>query len=166
MQQYVGGSTVNAAAPLASSQATAHQTTQTVPATITVPPPTTQPTPTPAPIKPAPVPSPEPVTAAPLVKPKGEYIDGTYTGNAADAFYGYIQVQVTIQVGTLTDVTFLQYPNDRSTSRHINEQAMPYLKSEAIQAQSANVSGVSGATDTSQAFVESLGHALSQAKNS
>ncbi len=43
---------------------------------------------------------------------------------------------------------------------------MPMLQTEAIQAQSANVSGVSGATDTSAAFVQSLGSALAQAKNS
>ena len=94
------------------------------------------------------------------------YKDGQYTGNAADAYYGYIQVQVTIQNGKLTDVQFLQYPNDRTTSVYINTQAMPYLKQEAIQAQSAQVDGVSGATDTSQAFIESLGTALQKAKNS
>jgi uncharacterized protein with FMN-binding domain len=39
------------------------------------------------------------------------------------------------------------------------------LKTEAIQAQSANVDIVSSATLTSQAFITSLGQALSQAKN-
>jgi uncharacterized protein with FMN-binding domain len=89
--------------------------------------------------------------------------DGSYTGNAADAIYGYIQVQAVIQGGKLTDVVFLQSPNDRSTSREINNQAMPMLKQEAISAQSAQVDGVSGATDSSQAFVQSLGAALKQA---
>jgi uncharacterized protein with FMN-binding domain len=42
---------------------------------------------------------------------------------------------------------------------------MPLLTQEAIAAQSANVSGVSGASDTSAAFVQSLGDALAQAKN-
>lgn len=93
-----------------------------------------------------------------------QYKDGQYTGSSADAYYGYIQVQVTIQNGKLTDVAFLQYPNDRDTSRMINGQAMPYLKQQAIQAQSASVDGVSGATDTSQAFVQSLSSALQQAK--
>ena len=91
------------------------------------------------------------------------YKDGTYTGNAADAFYGYIQVKVVISGGKLTDVQFLQYPNDRQTSIEINQQAMPYLKQEALQAQSAQVDGVTGATDTSQAFIESLSSALSKA---
>src|SRR6266480_4883377 len=84
------------------------------------------------------------------------YKDGTYTGSAADAFYGTIQVQATVQNGKLTDVQFLQYPNDRDESIQINQQAMPMLKQEAIQAQSANVDIISGATDSSRAFTESL----------
>lgn len=94
----------------------------------------------------------------------GTYKDGTYTGDAADAYYGNIQVQVMVSGGKITDVTFLQYPNDRGESVRINSQAMPMLKQEAIQAQSAQVDGVSGATDTSQAFVQSLTSALNQAK--
>lgn len=92
------------------------------------------------------------------------YKDGTYTGNVADAFYGNVQVQATVSGGKITDVAFLQYPGDRSTSVRINSQAMPMLKQEAIQAQSAQVDGVSGATDTSKAFIESLSSALNQAK--
>jgi uncharacterized protein with FMN-binding domain len=95
---------------------------------------------------------------------QGIYKDGTYTGSMADAFYGTIQVQATIQNGKISDVQFLQYPNDRDDSIQINQQAMPMLKQEAIQAQSANVDIVSGATDSSQAFMQSLASALSQAK--
>lgn len=91
------------------------------------------------------------------------YKDGVYTGSVADAFYGNIQVQANIQNGKLANVTFLQYPNDRERSIAINSQAMPYLKQEAIAAQSANVDIVSGATASSQAFVTSLTSALSQA---
>jgi len=93
----------------------------------------------------------------------GQYKNGNYTGSAANAYYGYIQVQAVIQGGKLTDVQILQYPSDRSTSVYINGQALPYLKQEAIQAQSSNVNIISGASDTSQAFIESLASALSQA---
>lgn len=93
------------------------------------------------------------------------YKDGTYTGNVADAFYGNVQVAVTISGGKITDVNFLQYPNDRSTSIEINTQAMPYLKQEAIQAQSAQVNGVTGASQTSRAFIESLQSALDKARS-
>lgn len=92
------------------------------------------------------------------------YKDGTYIGDASDALYGYVQVQAVIRGGKITDVIFLKYPSDRSTSREINNQAMPDLKREAIQAQSAQVDGVSGATDSSQAFIQSLGSALQKAQ--
>jgi uncharacterized protein with FMN-binding domain len=65
--------------------------------------------------------------------------------------------------GKITDVKFLQYPNDNRTSISINSQAMPYLTQEAIQAQSANVNTVSGASATSGAFRQSLQAALAQA---
>lgn len=117
------------------------------------------PTPTPTPT-PAPVPNPTP---QPVVK-KGLYNDGTYTGDVADAYYGNIQVAVVITNGKISDVQFLQYPSDRSHSISINQYAMPILRSEAISAQSANVDIVSGATDSSQAFQQSLGSVLTQAK--
>lgn len=102
-------------------------------------------------------------TQPPIIRNAGRYKSGTYTGSVADAFYGNVQVQVTISGGKITDVKFLQYPNDRGTSRMINSQAMPLLTQEAIQAQSALVDGVSGATATSGAFIESLSSALQQA---
>jgi uncharacterized protein with FMN-binding domain len=104
-------------------------------------------------------------TTASTSQSTGQFKDGTYTGTSADAYYGYIQVKATISGGKLTDVTFLDYPSDRRESIEINSQAMPMLKQEAIQAQTAHVDGVSGATDTSAAFIESLQAALNQAKS-
>jgi uncharacterized protein with FMN-binding domain len=93
----------------------------------------------------------------------GQYKDGTYTGNTYDAYYGNVQVSVTINSGKITTVNILQYPNSHSTSTYINQQAMPYLQQEAVQAQNANVQLISGATFTSQAFIQSLSSALSKA---
>jgi len=101
----------------------------------------------------------------PTATPQGQYKDGVYTGPTVDAFYGLVQVQATVQGGKLTDVQFLQYPHDRRTSQEINSQAMPWLTQEAVQAQSANVDIISGATFTSQGFAQSLATALSQAGN-
>ena len=91
------------------------------------------------------------------------YRDGTYVGSTENAYYGNVQVQATISGGELTDVSFLDYPQDRQTSRYINSQAMPMLMQEAISAKSAQIDGVSGATDTSMAFKRSLASALAQA---
>ena len=89
--------------------------------------------------------------------------DGQYTGDITDAYYGNVQVKANISGGKISDVQFLQYPNDRRTSVSINSQAMPYLKQEAIQSQNANVDIVSGATQTSRAFRQSLQSALDKA---
>lgn len=105
------------------------------------------------------------ISSPPATSAITPYKDGQYTGTAADAYYGYIQVQAVISGGKLTDVQFLQYPSDRRNSVEINSQAMPSLKQEAIQAQSAHVDTVSGATDTSLAFVQSLSSALTNAQN-
>ncbi|MEI6327294.1 MAG: FMN-binding protein [Candidatus Roizmanbacteria bacterium] len=94
----------------------------------------------------------------------GKYKDGTYDGDVADAIYGNMQVRATIQNGLIADVEFLQYPSDRSHSVRINQSAMPILKSEVIQAQSANVDIVSGATASSQAFIQSIQSALNKAQ--
>lgn len=127
------------------------QTTSSTTETQTTPPvpPTTQ-TPLPAP--------------AIVQKPRGIYYDGQYTGISADAYYGNVQVQVIISGGRITDVKFLDHPQDRRTSIAINNEAMVYLKQEVIQAQNAKVDIVSGATATSEAFIQSLSSALQQAK--
>ncbi len=119
--------------------------------------------PTPAPVK-TPVQTPTPVITPVVVKKTtGKYVDGIYTGAAINEYYGTVQVAAVISGGRLTKVTFLQYPTDRSTSKAINQRATPQLAAQAIQVQSANVSGVSGASATSDAFSQSLASALSQA---
>ena len=94
----------------------------------------------------------------------GQYKNGNYTGSVADAYYGNVEVAITVSGGKLTAVKFLQTPDTHSTSIVINQQAMPYLQQEAIQAQSSNVQVISGATYTSQAFIQSLDSAIAQAK--
>jgi len=124
------------------------------------PPPTAAAQPTAAP----PPPTTEPPTATPAPIARGEYKDGEYSGPVADAYYGLVQVKAVIQAGKIADVQFLQYPNDRRTSIRINNIAMPYLITEALQAQSAEVDIISGATLTSEAFAQSLQSALATAK--
>ena len=86
----------------------------------------------------------------------------TYVGASENAYYGNVQVSVTIANHRISSVKFLSYPNTHSTSVFINQQAMPYLQQEAIQAQSSHVSIISGATFTSEAFIQSLQSALNK----
>jgi uncharacterized protein with FMN-binding domain len=112
-----------------------------------------------------PIPQPTDTPEPPVAVNAGQYKDGTYTGPKVNVFYGLVQVQATVKNGQLADVQFLQYPTDRRTSQRINSYAVPYLQQEAIQAQSANVNLISGATLTSEGFSMSLDNALASAKN-
>jgi len=93
------------------------------------------------------------------------FADGTYTGPVTDAYYGLIQIQALIRSGRLIALKVLRYPSDRRTSIIINRQALPMLRDEAINAQSADVDIISGATLTSRAFIQSLGGALKKASS-
>jgi uncharacterized protein with FMN-binding domain len=77
--------------------------------------------------------------------------------------YGPVQVQVTIGGGRLVDVVALQLPGGNGESYQINAYAAPRLREMALQAQSASIDVVSGATFTSRAYAESLQGALDAA---
>jgi uncharacterized protein with FMN-binding domain len=104
-------------------------------------------------------------SSLPATTSQGLYKDGTFKGPEVDAYYGLVQVQATIHSGKIASVQFLEYPSDRHTSVEINNIAVPYLQQEAVQAQSASVDIISGATLTSEAFMMSLQNALNSAKN-
>jgi uncharacterized protein with FMN-binding domain len=89
--------------------------------------------------------------------------DGTYTGAAASTRWGDVQVSVTISGGAITDVTALKLTDADGKSVQISNRAAPILREEVIAAQSANVSNVSGATYTTQAYLASVQSALDQA---
>ena len=116
-------------------------------------------------LPPTSAPTAQPTATPPAAVANGKYKDGTFTGDQVDAFFGLVEVQAVIQNGKLTNVQVPEYPSDRRTSVRINSVAIPYLQSEALQAQSANVDIVSGATLTSEAFAMSLQAALDAAKN-
>ncbi len=94
---------------------------------------------------------------------KSRYADGTFTGQDVSMRYGDVQVQVTISGGAITDVTALQLPGGDGRSERLSSIAGPMLRSAALQAQSANIDLVSGATYTSDAYQQSLQSALDAA---
>ena len=103
-------------------------------------------------------------TATPVPRTSGQYKDGTYNGDTTDAYYGNVQVKIIVSGGKISNVVFLDHPQDRGQSIEINNYAMPLLTAEAVKAQNANVDIVSGATATSQAFIQSLQSAINKAK--
>ncbi|HEY7176093.1 MAG TPA: FMN-binding protein [Micromonosporaceae bacterium] len=84
-------------------------------------------------------------------------------GTVVDTVWGPVQVQVTIAGGKLTDVKTLIYPTGTGRDQEINSYALPILRREALTAQSANISTVSGATYTSGGYRQSLQAALDAA---
>lgn len=70
------------------------------------------------------------------------------------------------QRGKITAVNVLKYPSDNDHSQQINDQALPVYKKEAVEAQSADIQQVSGATVTYEGFTQSLQNAITQAKES
>jgi len=85
------------------------------------------------------------------------------TGQVADTRWGPVQVQLTIAGRKITDVAVVQYPNGNGRDQEINSQALPILIQETMDAQSANIDMVSGATVTSDGYLQSLQSALDQA---
>lgn len=93
-------------------------------------------------------------------KPAGA--TGTFTGTVINTLYGPVQVAVSEQEGHIADVKALQLPTEHAQSLFISERVAPLLREEALQAQSAEINIVSGATYTSEGFAQSLQAALSQ----
>ncbi len=95
----------------------------------------------------------------------GQYKDGAFTGTLASGDFEDIQVAITVIGGKITDVSTPQentYSNGRS--RMIDNYAFPQLKQEVISQQSASIDSISGATYTTQTYVQSLQSAIDQAK--
>ncbi len=89
---------------------------------------------------------------------------GTFTGDAVSTQWGMVQVQIAISNGTITAAKALQYPNENSKDQRINAYAIPQLNSQVTAAQSANIDGVSGATVTSNGYLQSLQSAIDAAQ--
>ena len=88
---------------------------------------------------------------------------GTYDGEVVQTRFGTVQVQITVKSGQITDVTALKLTDAEGRSVQISNYAAPILRDEVLQAQSANVQTVGGATVTSDAYLTSLQAALDAA---
>jgi uncharacterized protein with FMN-binding domain len=86
--------------------------------------------------------------------------------------FGQLQVVITVKKTTLgkkvtrkiTAISVPIYPASSGRSQYISQNAIPILRGEALRAQKASIDLVSGATDTSTAFVSSLQAAILKAK--
>jgi uncharacterized protein with FMN-binding domain len=92
--------------------------------------------------------------------PTGNYV---ISGSVVPTPFGPVEVRLTASGTRIADVHVVEAPNDRGHSTQINNYAVPILRREVLQAQSADVNVVSGATYTSFAYAQSLQAALDAA---
>jgi uncharacterized protein with FMN-binding domain len=114
-----------------------------------------------------------PVANTAVAATKAKVVIRKFTGVAYSAeHYGSLQVVITVKKTTagkkvtrkITAISVPVYPNSSGRSSYISENAIPILRSEALRAQSARVSLISGATYTSEAFASSLQSAILKAR--
>jgi uncharacterized protein with FMN-binding domain len=87
----------------------------------------------------------------------------TVNGAAVQTRYGPVQVQITVSAGRITSAQAIVYPTRDRRDQEINAYAVPQLNDETVQAQSASIDTVSGATFTSDGYRESLQSAIDAA---
>lgn len=88
--------------------------------------------------------------------------NGSFTGTGVKERYGTITVTVTVSGGRITDASGA-CGGCSGESQSISGNAFTRLRQEALQAQSASIATVSGATYTSTAYKSSLQAALNAA---
>jgi uncharacterized protein with FMN-binding domain len=82
------------------------------------------------------------------------------TGHVANTVYGPVQIQLIVRKNKIIKVAVLQQPTNTIHDIQIGEFAFPRLISETLAAQSAKIDAVSGASYTSQGYIQSLQSAL------
>ena len=113
-------------------------------------------TPSPS-VTPSPQATPSPSATTPSSSTK------TYTGDQVMTRWGPMQVEITVSGGKITAAQAVQYPNGNGRDVEINSYALPVLNQEVVDRQSAQIDTVSGATVTSDGYLQSLQSALDQA---
>jgi uncharacterized protein with FMN-binding domain len=91
------------------------------------------------------------------------YKDGTYTGDNESTIYGDVQIAVIVSGGKITEVNFLRMPGGEGHTNEVTAFSKPLLKQQTLKNQSANIDFVTGATQTSEGYEQSLQSALDQA---
>ena len=84
------------------------------------------------------------------------------TATSADVqfHYGDMTVKVTVTGTKITNVSIASINETDGRSASIDSYAIPQLEQQVMAANSVNINGVSGATFTSQGFVDAVANAL------
>lgn len=84
-------------------------------------------------------------------------------GDTVDTRWGPVQVAIKVGGGKILAVDAIEYPTENRRDQEINSYAIPALNQEVMDAQSADIDMISGATVTSRGYIESLQSALDKA---
>ena len=101
-------------------------------------------------------------TASPTTTAPAASSTRNATGSDVQYRYGDIELAVTATGSKIDNITVVKNDATDGRSYQINSEAVPILESETLSAQSSQIDGVSGASYTSQAYVQSLQSALDQ----
>ena len=141
------------ATPTAAAVATKKATTKKKPTATTTKPSTTSPTTSSS------VAAATPTPTATKSTPSG--VSGSFTGDQINVGYGIVQVKITVSNGKITDAVAVSAPVGRN--QRWSDMAVPNLRQQTLTAQSAAITGVSGASYTSYGWYKSLITALQKA---
>ncbi|HET9691309.1 MAG TPA: FMN-binding protein [Acidimicrobiales bacterium] len=101
-----------------------------------------------------------PGATAPATSPPTASATRSATSTTESFRYGDMAVKVTVDGTKITRVGIASIDETDGRSRQIDAYAVPVLEQQVVSAGSANIDGVSGATFTSQAFVDAVANAL------
>lgn len=82
------------------------------------------------------------------------------TGKTVPYGYGELAVKVTVNGSKITNLKIVTLATAESYSQQLAQQVIPMLQHEVMQAQSAQIQSIAGATYTSEAYAQSVQAAL------
>jgi uncharacterized protein with FMN-binding domain len=83
-------------------------------------------------------------------------VNGTAVGQLENYSYGQLAVKVTISNNRIVDLKVTSLQTLESYSQQLEQQVVPLLKTEVLQAQGLKINAISGATYTSEAYAYSI----------
>jgi len=88
----------------------------------------------------------------------------TFTGTREQNPYGAVQLEITVQGTRMVDIRAIEMPDSESRSDQLSDQVSVQLREEALQEQGSDLDTVSGATETSVSYRDSLRAAIEEWK--
>ena len=107
--------------------------------------------------------SPSPSAGAGAGQPAQGGTSGTFVGDEVPTRWGPVKVQIVVQNGRIVQAQAIEYPNENHHDEEINSWALPQLQDATVQANSAQIDSVGGATVTSGGYIASLQSAVDKA---